>query len=365
MIMRTFCALAVLAIPFGATLQAEDKPEIRPEVKAEAKAEKDDAVNVTTFTLKDGTKIQGTSWSSLGDKDLKSYLINTLEGRRMIVLEKELQGKADEVVALEKLPEKARAEVLKTRAAAAAARAEMEAAEKDEAAVAAQRRLEISKRKALNLALDEIALARTVLSNADQIVRNAPIEIARLDAQYDAAKTELGGSRDYVSGYLGGGYRDSRRSDYLRDQMVSAAEEKARVERNKKDAQDVITRTSETLKQLETKAVELRKELDAAEAETKLALKKAREAAQERAQERIKEQQQKDQQKKDAAQKDPANLEIRPASAPAKDLTVLVLKDGTRVKATTILEDPDGRITIKDDQGKILYVDAKDVQKRE
>jgi len=348
--MRPLCALVLLlALSLSQSLCAEEKDN----------AEIEDAVNVTTFSLKDGTKIQGASWSSLGDKDLKSYLINTLEGRRMIVLEKELQGKADELVALDKLPEKSRAEVLKTRAAAAAARAEAEASEKDEQMVTVQRRRENEKRKGMNLALDEIALARTVISNADQIVRNAPIEIARLDAHYDAAKTELGGSKDYVSGYLGGGYRDTRRSDYLRDQMVTAAEEKARLERGRKEAQDVLARTSETLKQLDTRATELRKELDAAEAETKLALKQAREAARERMQERLKEQQQE--------VKDPANLEIRPASAPApRDAaTTLVLKDGTRVKATTILEDPDGRMTIKDEQGKILYVDGKDVQKRE
>ena len=95
--MRRLCAV-LLALPLSLSqrVMAEDA---KPEAKLDVKVEKDDAVNVTSFNLKDGTKIQGTSWSSLGDKDLKSYLINTLEGRRMIVLEKELQGRTEELIA--------------------------------------------------------------------------------------------------------------------------------------------------------------------------------------------------------------------------------------------------------------------------
>ena len=163
--------------------------------------------------------------------------------------------------------------------------------------------------------------------------------------------------------------------------MIAAAEEKVRVEQNRKDAQDVLTRTLETLKQFDTRATEIRKALETAENETKQALAKIREASKERQQERAKELQP---QKpaptaKTSADKGVSNkssedpLEIRAATATAppvasvkkESILTLTFKDGRKLRVSTLLEDPDGRVAVKDEQGKVQYFDAAEIVKRE
>ena len=109
-----------------------------------------------------------------------------------------------------------------------------------------------------------------------------------------------------------------------------------------------------TLKKLDERSVPLRKEYEAAQVEAKQAVLKAKEAAHEREKAAIKE--------AAAAQPAPA-----PATAPAeKDgVTVLILKDGTTLRAKQILEDPEGRAAVKDEAGKVHYVNLQDIVKRE
>lgn len=347
----SFC---VSTMAFAADTPAPT-PAPAPKEVAPVAPKEEEPVTVTIFTLKDGKKMEGVSYSSIGAGDLKSYLINTLEGQRLIFLEKEVASKKEELVAVDKLPEKARKEVLKNRAIAAAAKAEAELFEKDQAEVTAAKRREIQIRTALSKLLDEMALARTVTANAEQIVKSAPVETARLDAQYDAAKTELGAlsGTSYDRGFIRTSV-EPRRADYLRDLMISSAEEKAKVEQGKKDAQDVIARVADAMKKLDERAAPLRKEYEAAQAEVKQAMQKAKDAAHEREKAAIKE----------AAAANPAPA---PGAAPAeKDgVTVLILKDGTILRAKQILEDPEGRAAVKDEAGKVHYVNLQDIVKRE
>ena len=69
--------------------------------------------------------------------------------------------------------------------------------------------------------------------------------------------------------------------------------------------------------------------------------------------------------KEDALEREKKAAETRVEPPPQDTLTVLTLKDGTALKAVTILEDPDGRLAVKDEQGKVHYLSAKDIVKRE
>ncbi len=311
----------------------------------------EEPVSVTTFETRDGRKIEAYRFSSLGAAEARSYLINTLDGQKLIYLEKEIVARQENTVPLEKLPEQARVEVRRARAAAAAARAEAEARGKDEEKIAAVRRKELEARVVLKKISEELALARTVLSHAENLIRNTPIEIARLDAQYDAAKTELGslGGGGGV-GYGPGGFIragvEPRRGDYLRSVMTQVAEDKARLELGKKDAQDVVARVQETLKQLDARAAEMEKALAAAREELKEAQAKARDAVRER-------------EKAAAPEAKPA------AGGVEREVTLVTLKDGSQIRATAILEDPDGRVAIKDVEGKVRFVSVLEITKRE
>lgn len=300
----------------------------------------DEPVNVYKFELKGGQKIEAYRLASLGAGDLKSYVLTTLDGEKLIVLENEIVSRKEEVIELDKLPERARKEVLKSRAAAAAARAEMEAQQKEQQAIFAAKRKETDARNELKKIAEDAALAKAVLANAEKIIKETPVEIAKLDAQYDAAKTELGGlSSSYVGGYGG---VDHARADYLRGLMTRAAEDKVRLDQGKKEAQDVIARVQENLKVLEARMVIAKKDLETAQTEAKAAHQKAKDEARQR---------EKTRETKGESQKEGP--------------TLVTLKDGRTLTATSILEDPDGRVTIKDDQGKVHYLDAQDVIRRQ
>jgi len=249
-------------------------------------AEIEGPLDVTTFELKDGSKFQAVSFAAVGRDDLKSYIIATPEGVKAIILEKEIVNRKKESIAFVELSDAARKAVLHERALAAERKAEFDAAEIDRKIIEAARRRENETRVALSHATEDVTIANDTISNAEDLIHNTPIEVAKADARYDAAKTEL------ASGASSGGFPvgvryassvDTHRSDYLRKLMTDAAEEKARLELAKKDAQDIINRTVDKLKALEGHIAEARKKLDAAQAETKQAIEHAEKAAKERA----------------------------------------------------------------------------------
>lgn len=266
--------LSIVAILAGLTIAG-----------ASMAADVEPPLEVTTFELKDGSKFHAVSFASVGKDDLRSFIIATPEGVKAIILEKEIVTRKKESVAFVDLSDAARKAVLHERSLAADRKAEFEAGEIDRKVVEAARRKENEARVAVARATEDVTLAHDTIGNAEDLVRNTPIEIAKADARYDAAKTEL------ASG-AGGGYPavgsvryasvDSRRSDYLRKLMTDAAEEKARLELGKKDAQDIINRTNEKLKVLEGRVAEAGKKLDAAQAEVKLAVEHLEKSAKER-----------------------------------------------------------------------------------
>jgi len=249
-------------------------------------AEIDGPLEVTTFELKDGSKFHAVSYAAVGRDDLKSFIISTPENVKAIILEKEIVNRKKESIAFVDLSDTARKVVLHERAVAADRKAEFEASEIDRKVVEAARRKENDIRMSIAHSNEDINVAHDTLANAEDLIRNTPIEVAKADARYDAAKTELagggGGGYPVVGGVRYANSVDSRRSDYLRKLMTDAAEEKARLELGKKDAQDIVTRTTENLKVLQNHVADLAKRLDAAQAETKAAVEHAEKAAKER-----------------------------------------------------------------------------------
>jgi hypothetical protein len=249
-------------------------------------AEIDGPLEVTTFELKDGSKFHAVSYAAVGRDDLKSFIISTPENVKAIILEKEIVNRKKESIAFVDLSDTARKAVLHDRAVAADRKAEFEASEIDRKVVEAARRKENDIRMSIAHSNEDINVAHDTLANAEDLIRNTPIEVAKADARYDAAKTELagggGGGYPVVGGVRYANSVDSRRSDYLRKLMTDAAEEKARLELGKKDAQDIVTRTTENLKVLQNHVADLSKRLDAAQAETKAAVEHAEKTAKER-----------------------------------------------------------------------------------
>lgn len=303
----------------------------------------EEPVTVTTFQLKDGEKIEALRYSVMTVNNSKGYLITTMEGKKQALIGSVVVSREEESVPFEKLSEKAQKEVLSMRVAAGSAQVEAETDRKTQQDVVAARRKAHEARTTLKTAEEALALAKTVLANAEKIVKDIPVEIAKYDAEYDAAKAEL--SEAYSTRVIGPyGTPDHPRADYLRNLMVRAAENKVRAEQSRKEAQDVSTRVTETIKQLEARIDTAKKDFEAAEADAKAIAQIAKE---------------------DALEREKKAAEPRVEPPPQETLTVLTLKDGTALKAVTILEDPDGRLAVKDDQGKVHYLSAKDIVKRE
>ena len=303
----------------------------------------EEPVTVTTFQLKDGGKIEALRYSVLTVNNSKGYQIITMEGKKQNLIGNDVISREEESVPFEKLPEKTQKEVLSMRAAASAARNEAAADKKGQQDAAAARRRARDAHNTLKTDEEALALAKMVLANAEKIVKDIPVEIARYDAEYDAAKAEL--SESYSTHIIGAyGVLDHQRADYLRNVMVRAAENKVRAEQSRKDTQDLITRRTETIKQLEASIDTAKKDFEAAEADAKAIAQIAKE---------------------DALEREKKAAETRVEPPPQDTLTVLTLKDGTALKAVTILEDPDGRLAVKDEQGKVHYLSAKDIVKRE
>ena len=233
-----------------------------------------DDITITTFTTKDGRKIEAVRYAAFNSGDLKTYIVTTLDSKKLLLLEQDVLTTAQEQVAIEKLPENVRANVQKMRAAEAANRAEAEAYAAQQKVIAAAKRKENDAQAAVNKLGAELAYAQNVIENADLIIRNAPVEIARAEARYDAARAELSnGGLAY-----GGAYRLSvpqNRSDYLRSEMTRAAESKAQIENDRKDAEAALERTQQNIKALDNRMAGALVDLNLAKAETRKAIEKA------------------------------------------------------------------------------------------
>jgi hypothetical protein len=308
----------------------------------------DEPVTITTFELVGGAKLEGFQFSTYGNGDQKNYVVSLLDGRKQILLEKEIAARREEIVALEKLSASVREEVLRSRAAAAAARAEAEAAAADQQRVDAARRRENEARERLAKVSAEIEPARTVLSAAETILSGTPVEIAKAEARYDAAKTELAATGNCSFCAYGNCAIRHRSAETLTEMMTLAAEDKVKAAQAGKAAEGVISRSQDTLRQLDERLVAARKEYDAARAETRSAAAQADAAAAQRRKAR-------------EAQAQPAAN----AAAAKSPVTVLTLKDKTVIRAVTILQDPDGRLSVKDEQGQVRYLSPEQIEKRE
>jgi hypothetical protein len=234
----------------------------------------DNAIAITTFETKDGKKFEAVRYAAFNSGDLKTYVITTLDGKKVLLLETDVLTTSQENVALEKLPENVRANVKKMRAAETAARAEADAYAAQQKVVAAAKRKENDAQAAVNKLGAELAYAQNVIENAQTIIRNAPIEIARAEARYDAAKAELAAGG---VGYGGGGRVpvSQNRSDFLRTDMTRAAESKVLIETDLKDAEAALERTRQNIKALDARMAGALVDLNLAKAETKKAIEKA------------------------------------------------------------------------------------------
>jgi hypothetical protein len=234
----------------------------------------DDTVAMTVFQTKDGKTFDALRYAAFHSGDLKTYVITTLDGKKLLLLETDVLTTKQEQVALEKLPEDVRANVKKMRAAETAARAEADAYAAQQKVVAAAKRKENDAQAAVNKIGAELAYAQNVVENAQFIIRNAPVEIARAEARYDAAKAELS------SGGLGYGgiYRvnySQNRSDLLRAEMTRSAESKVQIENDRKDAEAALGRTQQNIKALDARMAGALVDLNLAKTETKKAIERA------------------------------------------------------------------------------------------
>ncbi|MCY3022679.1 MAG: hypothetical protein NTW87_27180 [Planctomycetota bacterium] len=258
--LRTLLPLAVVLM--GALAAAGEEP-----------------VTVTTFALKDGRKVEALRYVTFSAGDFKTFVVTALDGKKLTLLGKDVASQQEELVPFDKLPEAARQDVAKVRAAAAAARAAAEARAADEKAVAAAKRRENEVQAGLNKTADELKSAQELQTKAELAVRNAVTDIAKADARYDGAKTELGSLSGVYDGYSPYSWGNPRRGDYLRALMTHAAEEKTMLQYEKQDAEAVVARVKETLPKLEARVAAAQNELAAAKAETKQVILKMKERA--------------------------------------------------------------------------------------
>jgi len=189
---------------------------------------------------------------------------------------KDIVSRVDKRIAFEILPEETRKEISHRRIIAARIQKNKEASAADQRGIAEAKRTENESRTALKKAESDLALARKIAADADQFIRNFSVEDARLDARYDAARVELGSG--VSSSYLGASAIgvSAQRSDYLRAIMSRAAEEKARLDLDKKDAEALFARSTESFHRLTLNTGALQKTYDTARAATLKAIDAAR-----------------------------------------------------------------------------------------
>ena len=233
----------------------------------------EEPAKVTVFELTGGGKIEALRYSAIGSASLKVYVVTALDGRKLTLLEKDLATRSEEMRPLEQFPEAARQEILKARAAAAVARAAAEARSAAQQAVAAAKRAENLALAAFNQVQSAINAAAGLLAKGQALARNTAADLAKADARYDAAKTELSSLHDPYGSPMPYHYYGWRsRADYLRALMERTAQDKTALEIEKRETEAVMARTREALKQLDERLAAAQRALDAAKAETRKAI---------------------------------------------------------------------------------------------
>ena len=238
-------------------------------------------VKITTFELRDGKKYEALNWSSFGSTEYKTYTLTTVDGRKTMLLAKDVVRNSDRIAAVNSLPAEVKPVVQNYLAAIDAARANAEAAAREERIVNEARRGQRDAEQALKKAVADLSTAKNLLTSSEQAIQNSIIELATASARYDAAKTELGAGTG-VSFVRTVAYDSFARSDNLRNTMVKAAEDKARVELERKDAEAILARTKDTIKPLTERVAELEKSRDAARVQADRIIQEARDEEKER-----------------------------------------------------------------------------------
>lgn len=245
----------------------------------------DEPVRVTSFETSEGKKYEALNWSSFNSGDLKTYVLNTIDGRKTTLLEIDVVRKIERLAPLDSLPKDVQVSVRAARVAAAVARANAEAETREQRLIADARRGQREVEAALRKANADLLNAKNLLMLSDTAIKNSAVELAAADARYDAAKTELGSISSglvFRAPYYSV-FDTSSRADYLRSLMVRAAEDKARITQERKDAEDIIARTTASLKPLAERVAQLEKDRDAAKAQADRIIQDAKAAEKERA----------------------------------------------------------------------------------
>lgn len=246
----------------------------------------DEPVRVTTFETSEGKKYDALNWSSFNSSDLKTYMLSTIDGRKTMLLESDVVRRTERLAVLESLPKDIQVTVRAARVTAEIARVNAETEAKERRLITDARRGEREAETALKRGLADLQIAKNLLANADLVIRNSAVEIAAADARYDAAKTELSSLSNgpvFRVPYSYSVVDTSGRGDSLRIQMVRAAEDKAHVIQDRKDAEDVIARTNASLKPLGERVAQLEKDRDAAKVQADRIIKEVKQAEAERA----------------------------------------------------------------------------------
>jgi len=246
----------------------------------------DEPVRVTTFETSEGKKYEALNWSSFNSSDLKTYLLSTMDGRKTMLLESDVVRRTERLAVLDSLPKEIQATVRGARVTAEIARVNAETEAKERRLVTDARRGEREAEFALKRGLADLQTAKNLLANADLVIRNSAVEIAAADARYDAAKTELNSLSSgpvFRVPYSYSVVDTAGRGDSLRNQMIRAAEDKAHVIQDRKDAEDVVARTNASLKPLAERVAQLEKDRDAAKVQADRIIKEVKQAETERA----------------------------------------------------------------------------------
>jgi hypothetical protein len=232
----------------------------------------DEPVRVTVFELTDGRKVEAFRHLTFSSGGIETYTVTTLDGQRVIVQAKDVRLRKEELVPLARLPEAARDEVRRARAAAAAAIAQAQARAAAQQAIVAARRAELEVQAAADRIRAELAQAGNLIAKTDVLLKSLAVEIAEATARYDGAKTELGGSRDSY----GLGFYEFRRADYLRRVMERAAGDKAAMQIQKEAAEQAMARAKEAMQQLGQRVDSAQRNVDAAKADVRKAVMRAK-----------------------------------------------------------------------------------------
>jgi hypothetical protein len=246
----------------------------------------DEPVRVTTFETSEGKKYEALNWSSFNSGDLKTYVLSTIDGRKTMLLESDVVRKTERFAALDSLPNDVQVNIRAARFVAENARVRAETEAREQKLISDARRGEREAESALRRGLADLQTAKNLITTADTAIRNAAVDLAAADARYDSAKTELSSLSSAAIFRVPYSYTvsdNSGRAEYLRREMVRAAEDRAHIIQDRKDAEDVIVRTKDNLKPLADRIPQLEKNRDAAKAQADRIIQEVKAAEKERA----------------------------------------------------------------------------------